>query len=467
MNRLRLLFVRGLVLLLLSEWLAMSFSTAEPPVATNAPPAVPDPGAEARVQVPDLYRSWKTESDPVRRKGKADQLLDAIIKCYENQPLELADEVARDGLPRKEAAAPKDSIKVTLHPLMTLPDARTIEYPASPVFRRISATRFEAWTSKEGWLFDQDGKALAHVTVPRRDGVGREWFGAFLPNGRWITTDLWAEDKQVNAFSAQGRWLWVIPGEKILAASPLPSDDFEPHPKPLIDWARADKTGKRWLVSVGANLSQVSVLIDQKGGITKLPKGVTEWSEVYPRAMGVRGGYVAFGTSSDDGAASLGFTTVAHGPFCNWPTFDTSLGWGVRMHDTTLSFGFWPRSHAVYIEQRGPDGQSPDLIWVFDAKGRYQGEVHGFHLGDAANGRDLLLTDANSRVLRVSLNQSGLSVPQARQFLWPDGSIAVPLTMYDDLRLGFFQRGPGIVGLTDDARRARSRADIVLAKFRN
>jgi hypothetical protein len=467
MNRLRLLFVRGLVLLLLSEWLAMSFSTAEPPVATNAPPAVPDPGAEARVQVPDLYRSWKTESDPVRRKGKADQLLDAIIKCYENQPLELADEVARDGLPRKEAAAPKDSIKVTLHPLMTLPDARTIEYPASPVFRRISATRFEAWTSKEGWLFDQDGKALAHVTVPRRDGIGREWFGAFLPNGRWITTDLWAEDKQVNAFSAQGRWLWVIPGEKILAASPLPSDDFEPHPKPLIDWARADKTGKRWLVSVGANLSQVSVLIDQKGGITKLPKGVTEWSEVYPRAMGVRGGYVAFGTSSDDGAASLGFTTVAHGPFCNWPTFDTSLGWGVRMHDTTLSFGFWPRSHAVYIEQRGPDGQSPDLIWVFDAKGRYQGEVHGFHLGDAANGRDLLLTDANSRVLRVSLNQSGLSVPQARQFLWPDGSIAVPLTMYDDLRLGFFQRGPGIVGLTDDARRARSRADIVLAKFRN
>jgi hypothetical protein len=364
----------------------MSILWAEPPSAPNAPPAATDPGAEARVQVPNLYQAWKTESDPAKRKQLADLLLDAIIKWYENQPLDIADEVARDGLPRKDTAAPKDCIKVTLRPLMTLPEAHTIEYPASPVFRRFSATCFEAWTSKEGWLFDQDGKVLAHVVVSRRDGVGREWFGAFLPNGRWITTDLWAEDKQVNAYNIQGRWLWELEGEKILAANPLPNDDFEPHPKPLIDWARADRTGKRWLVSVGSNLSQVSVLVDQRGGITKLPKGVTEWSEVYPRAMGVRGGYVAFGTSSDDGAVSLGFTTVAHGPFCPWPAFDTSLGWGVRMHDTTLSFGFWPRSHAVYIEQRGPDGLSPDLIWVFDAKGRYQGEIHGFHLGDAATG---------------------------------------------------------------------------------
>jgi hypothetical protein len=461
------LIVRGLMTLLFSGWLAMSLSTAEPPAATDVTPSATDPGAEERVRVPNLYQAWKTESDPERRREKADLLLDAIINCYGNQPLDLADEVARNGLPRKEAVAPKDSTKVTLRPLMTLPDVHTIEYPASPVFRRISATRFEAWTSKEGWLFDQDGKVLAHVVVPRRDGVGREWFGAFLPNGHWITTDLWAEDKQVNAFNAQGRWLWEIPGEKILAASPIPSDSLDMHPKPLIDWARADKTGKRWLVSVGADISEVSVLVDQKGGITKLPKGVTVWSEVYPRAMGVRGGYVAFGTSSDDGAASLGFTTVAHGPSCNWPIFDISLGWSVRMHDTTLSFGFWPRSHAVYIEQRGPDGYSPDLIWVFDAKGRYQGEVHGFHLGDAANGRDLLLTDADSRVLRVSLNQSGLSVPQARQFFWPDGSVAVPLTMYDDLHLGFFQRGTGIASLTDDAREARSKADIVLAKFRN
>jgi hypothetical protein len=461
------LIVRRLITLLFSGWLAMSLSAAELLAATDATPAATDPGTEARGQVPNLYQAWKTESDPVKRMQVADLLLDAIIKCYENQQLDIADEVARDGVPRKEAAAPRDFIKATLRPLMTLPDVHTIEYPASPVFRRISATRFEAWTSKEGWLFDQDGKVLAHVVVPRRDGVGREWFGAFLPNGHWITTDLWAEDKQVNAFDAQGRWLWELAGEKILAANPLPSDDFEPHPKPLIDWARADKTGKRWLVSVGSNLSQVSVLVDQTGGITKLPKGVTEWSEVYPRAMGVRGGYVAFGTSSDDSAASLGFTTVAHGPFSNWPAFDTSLGWGVRMHDTTLSFGFWPRSHAVYIEQRGPDGLSPDLIWVFDAKGRYQGEVHGFHLGDAANGRDLLLTDVDSRVLRVALNQSGLSVPKARQFLWPDGSVAVPLTIYDDLHLGFFQRGLGIASLTNDARGARSTADIVLAKFEN
>jgi hypothetical protein len=452
--------MRNLLPIFLGGCLAIHAWSASPTIAADQASA----DAEAHARVTGLYQAWKSERDPAKRKQQADDLMDAIVKCYQDQPLNLADEVARDGLPRNEIAAPADSTKVTLRPSMTLPDVHFIDYPKSPVFRRISATRFEAWTSKEGWLFDNAGKVLAHVAVPRHDGTGREWFGAFLPNGRWITTDLWDEDRQVNAFDAHGHWLWELKGERILATDPLPADDLGSHAKPLIDWARADRTGKRWLVCVGEEMRQVSALVDQKGNVSKLPKGASDWTEVYPRSMGVRGGYVAFAAGSDDGLATLGSVTVAHGPFCNWPIFE-SQGWGIRMHDATLSFGFWPHSHAVYIEQQDSDESSPNLVWFFDAKGRYQGEVPGDPLGDDANGRDLLLTDGVGRVLKVSRAPAGLSVPAARQFVWPDGSPAVPLALYGDLHLGFFYRGPETSSVAKTARSEDKTDDIVLANF--
>jgi hypothetical protein len=455
-------------LLVVCCWLAWVGNAAV--AQTNPAPPVDDPNTAAAAKVASLYQAWAAEHDSAKRADLAGQLIQAIIHDYDKQHVDIADEVARDGLPRNDVRFYGTVSKVLLSTRITLPGVHDIscEFPASPVFRRIAANRVEAWTAKEGWLFDGQGKVLVHVNVPRRDGAGREWFGAFLPDGTWVTTDIWDNDQQLNCYDAHGKWLWELTGKEIFTRLPkLPADTYEPDVPRLIDWARADKTGKSWLVSVGANLTMQEALVDERGRVKKLPAEASLWGQVYPRSMGVRGGYVAFSIDSDDGKESFGFTTVAHGPNSNWPSFTASSGWGMTLHDPTLSFGFWPHSHAVYIQQEGADAQSPDIIWSFDAKGRYQGEVTGASFGDAANGRDLLVKDADDRVLRISLGKAGLAIPDARQFSWPDGSVAVPLALYDDLHLGFFLRGAGMAAATDDARRARGAADVVLAKWKD
>ena len=95
-------------------------------------------------------------------------------------------EVARDGRPRNLLAlpAPRTVVLKTLLDLGTKVDLTRSNFPPSPVFRRITPHRFEVWTSLNGWLFNERGELLAHVTVPRRDGSGRDWFGAFLDDLR-------------------------------------------------------------------------------------------------------------------------------------------------------------------------------------------------------------------------------------------------------------------------------------------
>ena len=133
--------MRRRTILLSFGWLTLSILSAEPPTTGSPPADADDPGAAARARVPGLYQAWKNETDAAKRQERSDQLLDAIVHCYVDQPLDLADEVARDGRPKNEALAPKDSTRVTLRPLLALPDVHTIDYPSSPVFRRISARR--------------------------------------------------------------------------------------------------------------------------------------------------------------------------------------------------------------------------------------------------------------------------------------------------------------------------------------
>jgi hypothetical protein len=233
----RLLFLLGVIL-------AGGSAYAEDPVSTNAAPdASPtfNYSAPAEPQVPALHQAWAAERDPAKRKELAKELVEAVIHEYDKAQIDIVDEVARDGAPKNEIRPPAMVRTVNLTPLTVLTGEHFdwSGYPPSPVFRRMSANRFEAWTAKEGWLFDGDGSRVADVKVPRRDGNGGEWFGAFLPNGTWVTTDLWANDEQLNCYNSGGKWLWELPGSKIVARLPKSKSDPQNDERlvPSVGWS--------------------------------------------------------------------------------------------------------------------------------------------------------------------------------------------------------------------------------------
>src|SRR5260221_4104813 len=228
------------------------------PADRISPKTTFDSSSPAEPQVLILHNAWAAEHDPAKRRDLAGQLVEAVIHEYDKQQPKVADEVARDGAPKTEIKPSAPARDTKLDPLTVLTGVHSDpdHYPRSPVFRRMTANRLEVWTSKEGWLFDGNGKKLAEVSVPRRDGAGREWFGAFLPDGTWITTDLRDGDKQLNCFSSSGKWKWELPGSKILLQLPKPKlvpNQVDEPVYPSIGWARVDKTGRRWLVCLGAD----------------------------------------------------------------------------------------------------------------------------------------------------------------------------------------------------------------------
>jgi hypothetical protein len=436
----------------------------------EAPAPAFDYNSPAELQVPGLHAAWLAEQDHAKRSALADQLVQAVIHEYKNQQPDIIDEVARDGLPKEELTSPAPVQAVTLHPLTTLEGGHSNpdDYPRFPVMRRITANRFEAWTPKEGWLFDGKGKMLAQVNVPRRDGTGREWFGAFLPDGRWITTDLWQNDEQLNGFSSTGKWLWELKGKTIVAGLPKQKPLTDPSGEelvPAIGWARADKTGQRWLVCVGFDYTRRLALVGPGGTVHAVSEDASPWKEVYPRSMGVRGMYTSLDIDSDDGKLGLNRSEAAHGVGVGWPAYHVSGAWNTVIPGGNEQFGFWPRSHDVYIEADGADWQGPHRLWFFTTEGKYQGEMTGSELGDAANGRDLLVRNASDGVAQVQLKTTGPVFVNVRHFTWPDGTTAVPLAIYDDLQAGFFLRGAGMQGTSDDVRKARAAAEVVVAKW--
>ncbi len=190
------------------------------------------------------------------------------------------------------------------------------------------------------------------------------------------------------------------------------------------------------------------------------------WKLVYPRSMGVRGMYTELFIDSDDGKEALQRSEAGHGVEFGWPNYDLSSKWSVVINGGNSNFGFWPDSHRVYIEVER-SRQGPNQVWFFNAEGKYEGEIAGSFLDDAANGVNLLIKDPDNQVIEVRRGKQGLSVSSVRSFRWPDGNQVVPLAIYDDLKLGFFLRGPGMNGFNDDAGRARSKAEIVLARWQN
>ena len=437
---------------------------ADPPPATASPPESPADSSSLSI----LHQAWLQEHDPAKRQARAAGLINFLIYNQDAQHLSLADEVTRDGAPQNELKATDSAQVVKLNPLTLLTGVHDDPgaYPVSPIFRRITAQRFEAWTSTEGWLFNDQGKLLVHVKVPRRDGTGRQWFGAFLANGSWITTDLWADDRQLNQFTPGAKWQWVLHGTRIVSQLPkLPADDsMTGEIRPSIGWARADKTGNRWLVCLGVDWSRGYALIGKNGSIQPLADTIDLWKQVYPRAMSVRGSYNDLYTTSDDGEITLHRNEASHGMEVGWPRYVFSDDLPDRIiREGNDSFGFWPHSRHTYIGSTNDDRSSH--LWFFDPAGKYEGESDASFLGDAADGKSLLLLNPAGQVLKVTAGKAGLAIKDVRAFQWPDGSPAIPVAVYDDLGMGFFLRGPGLTDSGDAGRQARQTAEIVMAQW--
>lgn len=462
-------------------WAALTLSLAAAAGPPNVPPSAPAaPGAAAPPDQPEpaalvatLSAAWRNEHDPARRRDLADQINDALINQFDVPPAPITDEVARDGLPENRLAAPPPR-SVPLEPLHLLAGAHAdVVNDVNPVMRRIAADRVEAWIPREGWLFDASGKLLADVPVPRRDGSGRQWFGAFLPDARWVTTDLWNDDHQLTCFDPHGDPRWELPGSRIVAAvqatNPTSGDG---ELVPSIGWARADRTGRAWLVSVGQDYTRGFARVTPGRDITALPNDVKLWQQVYPRSMDVRGMYTKLSIDSDDAKVSLSRSEAGHGPEVGWPTYSLTgsslpTPLNVTVHEGNDHFGFWPHEDDLYLEVGGPwQGPPPTRVWFFTADGRYRGEIAATFLGDAANGEDLLVqTDEGDIATVHRLPDGAVRATASRRFTWPDGTPAFALAVYDDLKLGFFLRGPGILGETDSANKARATADMVLARW--
>lgn len=422
----------------------------------------------AGFQIPALHHTWLAEHDPAKRRIAAQELIQAAIWDQDDQGNsrcpDVIDEVTRNGAPKRMIAPSAPIHTVKLEPVFRLPISYMDQDSTGANFRRITKGRFEAWSPKAGWLFDAQGKLLTSVIVPRRDGSGREWYGAFLSDGTWITTDLWDDDKQLNAFTPKAEWKWELPGteiiDSVLQSKPNPRS-LDESIRPSIGWARADKTGRRWLVSVGIDETRCYALVDAEKKMEPLSDSTNFWNIVYPQAMGIRGTYSKSYIMNEDGRRMLVRTGTYHNIGVLWPIYSLPSRGNVVIAYGDMPFGFWHGSHEVYVQA----GFNPTLVWFFDADGAYDGQIVGSYLAQAGNGRDLLLEETDGKVLRVSHGTKGLTVSEAQSYCWPDGTQATPVAVYDDLHLGFFLKKPGLQAVDDGGRKAPTHAETVLARW--
>lgn len=169
--------------------------------------------AARRRQCDVLFTRWRTR-DPQERTGLRVELLQAAIRAEQPNVIE---EIAADGqLARKEIRLSRRARTVPLRELRTFDGIETTlgqedgyqEQDSSPpkgwLVRRLTRDAWEVWTPTHGWLFDGKGQVLNEAFPKRGDGTGREWYGAFLPDGRWVTTDLESWDCALTFFSREG-----------------------------------------------------------------------------------------------------------------------------------------------------------------------------------------------------------------------------------------------------------------------
>ena len=395
-----------------------------------------------------LETQWRQENDPEKKRALGRELAEAAIRA---EHPELVTESATNGkFAEKEikipAAAPE---KIELHELQSFsppPLARYGNNPASWVIRRMTRARFELWQPLHGWLFDEHGRLLNEAKPPRRDGQGREWYGAFLPDGRWVTTDLWEMDRTLSFFDRRGKWRKDLPADKII---PRTRDDYE-QPS-LIGWCRCDRDGKGFVVSVGANGGRGVAWVGWDGAIRVLNEPNEPWKLCFPRDLEPKGSYTDLACPSDSGNATVTRAEAAHGMFVGFPEYGAP-NFTVRVPDGQ-TFGFWPDSPNVYIVTETwteitntagePDNGPPSWrTWFYGSDGEFAGWIAARRLADTAKGEGMLFLAESGRVVALG---KGYKIEKVEEFIGADGTAATPQKLFPDLRIGFFQQGDRLV----------------------
>jgi hypothetical protein len=409
--------------------------------------------------------AWRHAKSPAAKRQLGETLIDSAMKTDKPALVEAVIAGGERQLRESEIHVPNRAAqRITLTTLREFPELRNAapdHWPAEAsdwLARRITSGNFEVWSPLHGWLFDRAGQLLNEAKPPRRDGVGREWFGAFLPDGRWITTDLWEFDKVLTFFSREGKWLKEIPGCTLVPRTPEDEKDtsyWHSAADFLITWARSDQDGRGWIVQVGDYGGRGRLWIGPDGPAQPLAEAEgMGWSRCYPRQLGPRGSLYWARVPNDSGKVILGFHVLPHGYECGYPQYFTGespdYGPTVRIPGGENEYGFWPGSTSFFVvatHQLPPikggavDEQStyPTEMrtWFFDRDADFQGWIRAERLADGADGRSMLFRTKDNRVVTLDRQRR---VRRVERFVFAAGVKRVtPLVLYPDLRLGLFR----------------------------
>ena len=322
------------------------------------------------------------------------------------------------------------------------------------VARRLGPRRFELWRPFQGWLFDAQGRVVSKADPDReeKDARGREWYGAFWPDGGWVTTENEVFDGRLYFYDKEGRRQRTSPTERLLT---------EHHLRALIGWCRAVADGQSMLLKIGSEDGIQTVRLN-RDGTTRDASAANWWALCYPGDLEPKGFYIDLFCRSQTGLEARE-GSAGHGKWVGYPHY--SLGrpdaksWVIPGGET---FGFAPGTNRLWIETDAalPSGkpalpateEKPEVEaenWAgterralfFSEKGKLTSWAEGSVRG--VDGTRLWLADAMRRITVVDCAQSPVAV---RAVILADGEGAPcrPFRLYPDLRLGFFIEGDGL-----------------------
>ena len=379
------------------------------------------------------FAAWKS-AQGAERKREAE-----IVRFYAlraDHP-EMFDQVLADGrLAETEVRAPADTAQIRVNVKHEVPHDAVQRYTQNPIWRRITPTAFEMWTPGKGWLFNSRGDLLNTAVPSRNKSQGRQWFGAFIPDGRWITTELLEGDGRVYIFNRKGRCTHEIKAAALLEKDRARIRSAKPE---LVPWARSTGDGEAWIVRVGSEEGRGESLLNPDGTWRKLAASSSPWRHCMARQLGVRlsGGICFYSVESDDGAWWMHSGQPSHGMGVGYPGYsvarsgagDDATGFSVgKIPGNGDGFGFWPHSRSIHILGEG-------RTWFFDAKGNYRGWIAGERVGDAADGKGMIFRMKDGRSATVSPD---LKVTRTERFTLADGRRILPLELHPDIGLGVF-----------------------------
>ncbi len=386
-------------------------------------------------RIDELLPKWRAESDPMKKRELESELFQHLVYTEERSG-DIEDIQAGGDAASKRIALPQQARTVMLEPLLTFPslkaaDIQNIDEPS--VVRRINKDHFELWIARHGWLFSADGTVLNEAVPPRKGTVShwwrRGWFGAFLPDGRWITTEIEEFDRTLTCFNRAGKYLWERKADALITSdkSTWGGDAG------LISWARPDAEGKGWVVHVSHG---GEIWIGPNGKSRVLKEGEA-WQLTWPRQLGVRQRAVP----DDHVQTRLVCEQAGHGKWVPFPFFkvepmglgtpeaDFNSGPGKIIHNAVnTDFGFWPGSSNTYINDNSQQS------WFFDQQWNCLGIVNGQRIADAADGKGMLFLAGDT----VATLDSDIQPVEARKFADAKGGPATIVSLYDDTNCGLF-----------------------------